>query len=160
MQTLAQQIAATRRTKKFKALVAIGLSEHDALAKLGVQQGPAADERLADLIAGGFSEAEAREILATHDGAPASPAPAPVVEPPKPATSQDLAEALVEASPFKFSKGRVYVGGDAIEAQVRVRKTGKPEIIAASGVGRTTAMVLFRTETGEVAIQNLTGGDA
>ena len=44
---------------------------------------------------------------------------------------------------------RVYTNMAIVEAQVRVIKTGKPEIVSSSGVGRTKAVLIQRTESGD-----------
>lgn len=83
------------------------------------------------------------------------------VEAPKPATkpaptSKERAEELREKQGFTYAKGRVYGGPTLAEAIVRVHKTGKPEIVASSGVGRTKAVLVYREDSGDVAQQNLT----
>lgn len=149
-------IASVKRTKMYKALIAVGLDENAALKELGHVVAAPVDERLARLIAAGFTEAKAREALANAgvalDAAPQTVAATTVA---KPLIAKDAADALVAESPYEFTKGRVYVGGDAIEAQVRVRKTGKPEIVGKDGEGRTKALLMFKTANGDVAIQNL-----
>lgn len=49
----------------------------------------------------------------------------------------------------------MYLTLDTIEAAVRVRKTGSPELIRSSGVGHTKAVLLYREDSGDVAAQNL-----
>ena len=74
-------------------------------------------------------------------------------------TSKERGDELVQAEGLTFARGRVYLTPDTIEAAVRVRKTGSPEIIRSSGVGRTAAVLLFREESGDVAAQNLIAED-
>ena len=76
-------------------------------------------------------------------------------EEPKELTSKEQADALIEASPFTHTSGRVYLGGATIEAAARVSSTGKPELVKADVKGRTAAVALWRTEQGSVAAQNL-----
>lgn len=141
------------RTKKYKALIAVGLSPDDAARRYReIVEGAVTPEPdpLAALVDAGFTEEEARAIVSS--GAVVE---APVAEAPKPKTSQEVAEALVEEHGYAFTKGRVYVTADTIEAAVRVRKTGSPEVVTSSGVGRTAATLIFKLESGDVAIQNL-----
>ena len=77
-------------------------------------------------------------------------------EAPKPVTSKDVAEALVEEKGYTFTKGRVYGGVTLAEAIVRVHKTGSPQIVQSSGVGRTKGVLVYKEESGDVALQNLT----
>lgn len=167
MASIAQQAAAARRTTKYKALVAVinldtpAAVDAAALKILGVEL-PVAEpepdpnaEALAGLIAAGFDEAEAQEILTSVGTEEATALAAPAKVAPRPQSSKDQAEALVAESDLTFTKGRVYLTPDSIEAAVRVRRTGHPEIITSSGVGRTKAVVLFREDSGDVAAQNL-----
>jgi hypothetical protein len=143
------------RTKKYQALIAVGLSPEDAAKKYreiveGAAPEPVIDPA-ADLLAAGFSQEEVDAII----GAGATtPEPAEKVVLAK-KTSQELGEALVENAGLAFTKGRVYVTPDIIEAAVRVRKTSSPEVVSSSGVGRTAAVLVFKTDGGDVAIQNL-----
>jgi hypothetical protein len=147
--SIAQLTAAAKRTKKYAALLGVGLTEDAALRQLGVV---AADTRVADLVAAGFTQADAEAAVALADGTTSTtPAPvAPVAE-----TSKSVGEALVAQRGLAFSSGRVYVNGGIIEAAARVLKTGAPEIATSSGVGRTKAVLVFREESGDVALQNL-----
>lgn len=144
------------RTKKYQGLIAVGLSPEDAIkAYRRVVEGLAEPEPepevnpLQPLLDAGFTQEEAQAILASGNTEPTAEEAKP--EP----TAQELAEALVVEKGFDFARGRVYVTPDMIESAVRVRKTGAAEIIASSGAGRTKAVLLFRTESGEVALQNL-----
>lgn len=126
-----------KRTKKYKALLAVGLTDEKAQGVMN----PASTSPLDILLEGGWNEDEARAILAGG-----------TVEPDEPL---DPAEALVESSPYSYTKGRVYVTTSIIEACVRVIKTGKPEIVKTSGNGRTKAVLIKREDSGDASIQNL-----
>lgn len=173
---MSSTISRPKATKKYKALIAAGVSESDALDIMGVAPAqpaePAVDERLAGLIDGGFTEEQATKILADRD-AQAKPAKkgkgkkgkkakasaaikAEVAEVVAASMSpKERAEALVAQNGLTFTRGRVYVTPAIIEALVRVTKTGKPEVITASGVGRVAAVLVYKEESGDVAVQNL-----
>lgn len=68
---------------------------------------------------------------------------------------QNALEALVAERGFQFTRGRVYVTPQIVEAAVRVLKTGRTEIATSSGNGRIEAVVVFATESGDAAVQNL-----
>lgn len=71
-------------------------------------------------------------------------------------TSKQQADVLVEESPFTFTSGRVYLSGAMIEAAARVANTGSPELVKVpTDSKRTAAVVLWRTDEGSVAAQNL-----
>lgn len=73
-----------------------------------------------------------------------------------PLTSYEVSQALVAQAGFVPVRGRVYATPEIIEAQVRVLKTGKPEVVRTSGEHRTKAVVIYRTDDGTtVAVQNL-----
>jgi len=170
---MSSTISRPKATKKYKALIAAGVSESDALDILGGKEpAPAADDALAGLVAGGFTEEQATKILADRD-AQAKPAKkgkgkkgkkakasaaikAEVAEVVAASMSpKERAEALVAQNGLTFTRGRVYVTPAIIEALVRVTKTGKPEVITASGVGRVAAVLVYKEESGDVAVQNL-----
>lgn len=154
------QIGGIKRSKKFTALVNNGFDEAEALALLGVVA-PAADpaaEKVAALVAtGAFTEAEARKVVEAQFFTPTATATVSLDKPAKvaPPTSKEQADALVAQRGLAHTKGRVYVTGTILEAAARVLKNGKPEVVASSGVGRTVAVVIFREDSGDVAIQNL-----
>lgn len=141
----------TRAGKKFQALLAIGLTEQQAAKMLEPQTPePTATDKL---IAAGFTADEAAKILAPQ------PQPKPEATP-QPASSKQLGEQLVADKGFTFTRGRVYVNPRTIEAAVRVAKTGAPEIVnSAGGTADTehhvTAVLAYRTDGGDVALQNL-----
>lgn len=135
------------RTKKYRALIAIGMTPDQAAKAYAKVIDPKPVERA--LLAAGFSPEEAEAVLA--QGEVVETAPEPVVE------EVDPVAALITKHGFDFAKGRVYLSGDAIEAAVRVRRTGQPEIIAstATGTRRARAVVLYKGEGGDVTCQNL-----
>lgn len=140
-----------KSTKKFKALVAVLGSEEAALAAFERAEAPvvALPSPVEQLVAAGFTPEEAERALA-NAGAAVAP-----VEPAKPLTSKDRGEALVAERGLAFAKGRVYVGSAHAEAIVRVLRTGTPEIVQSSGVGRTVAVLVYKEESGDAALQNL-----
>ena len=156
-----------RATKQYKALMAIpGLTDERALEILGVTAPaePEVDSRLAGLIAGGFTEEQATKILADQDGGTTTKAERKaakkakhetVAEPATELTDKQRAEALVAQQGLAFTKGRVYASPTLAEAIVRVHKGAGPEVIKASGVGRTAAVLVYREDSGDVALQNL-----
>lgn len=160
-QTPATALGRVRSTKKYKALIALGMDDERALVQLGHVAAAPVDPRLANLVAGGFSEEEAAQVLASLDAEKGAPAPvlalvpAPAPEPVKPPTAAEVADALVAGRGFVHTTGRVYSNAAIIEAQARVLKTGTPEVVASSGTGRTKAVVIFRMDNGDVAVQNL-----
>lgn len=99
--------------------------------------------------------AEASVTLDKPDAPITTPAKVTPAKPATPASSADKGEALVAERGLGYAKGRVYVTTDMLEAAVRVRKTGSPEIIGSAAVGRTSNVLLFRTDNGQVAFQNL-----
>ena len=100
------------------------------------------------LVNSGLSVEQARQVLSAQvEAAP---------EEPKTLTPEEVGEALVAQHGYTFAKGRVYGGTALAEAIVRVTRTGSPEIVQSSGVGRTKALLVTRKESGDVAIQNLT----
>ena len=147
--TPAQQVADAKRTKKFQALITTaGLSEDRALRIVMGNDLPVADSRITALVEAGFTEDEARNLLAEQSTASGESEPEPEPE-------LSLAEALVAQHGLTFTKGRVYGGVTLAEAIVRVSKTGTPEIVASSGVGRTAAVLVNRESSGDVSVQNL-----
>jgi hypothetical protein len=144
-----------KRTNKYKALiktgvpsdVAIALCEADlANSKPTPEPEPVKADPLADLVAAGWDPEIAQAII--DSGATNT---APVEE-------QDTlseAERLVAESGFDYAKGRVYVTPAIVKAVIRVTESGRPEIVPTSGAGRTKAVLLNRTESGDTFIQNL-----
>jgi Holliday junction resolvasome RuvABC DNA-binding subunit len=134
-----------KRTKKYKALIALGLSETEALKKLkelaGETEPAPTKSDIQELLDAGFSEEDARRIVGD------------VVTSPKSA-KELIAEAVRDAG-YQFTNGRVYMNSDVVQGIVRVMKTGTTEIVPTSGVGRVKAVVLIREESGDVSVQNL-----
>lgn len=140
-----------KTTKKFKALVAQLGSEEAAVSAWNAafpdnQIGVTLPDDVAALVAVGFTEAQARAAVA----AKSAPAEQPVA-----LTSQEQAEVLIAKAGLTPVRGRVYVNSELIEAQVRVLKTGKPEVVRTPGSHRTKGVALWRTDEDSVAIQNL-----
>lgn len=140
-----------KTTKKFKALVASLGSEDAAITAWNAAFPDSAitvevPEDVAALIAAGFTEEQARAALAAK-GAPQQEAVA--------LTSEEQADVLVAKEGLTHVRGRVYANPNLIEAQVRVLKTGKPEIVRTPGNHRTKAVVLWQTNEDSVAMQNL-----
>jgi hypothetical protein len=160
--TINQQIAAARRTTKYKTLVSAQFNMGDRAALAIVAPGlvipevtvvEAVNPNVVNLTAAGFTPEEIAKILDEAETEAAAPeAPEAKV---KLVTSKEKGDALVAERGLKFAKGRVYLTPDGAEAFVRVRKTGTPEIIQSSGAGRTAAVLFFKTDTGDVALQNL-----
>lgn len=152
-----------RATKKYKALIAAGVNDAEALNILGVtveQAGPEVDPRIATLIQDGLFTVEQAERIIAGDGSTKkkgkkgkgkkAKAEAPVELTPK-----QVAEALVAERGMTFARGRVYVTPAIIEALARVTKNGKAEVVQASGVGRVAAVLVYKETSGDVAVQNL-----
>ena len=151
-----------RATKKFKALIAAGLSESDALTVMGADDSATQVEpdAKAQLIDAGFTEEQATKILADRDKGKGKKkgkkAKAKQVEAaPEALTPKQEAEALVASKGLTFTRGRVYGGAALAEALVRVMKTGTAEVVTSSGVGRVSAVLVYRETSGDVACQNL-----
>lgn len=137
------------RTKKYQALLAILGDEAKALSAYRAVDVPAADPKITALVAAGYTEEQAKRALGAEAATPATPAE------PEPVAAKDAGKALVVEQGYDFARGRVYVTPDTIEAAVRVRKNGSPEIVASSGVGRTKAVLVYKEESGDVALCNL-----
>lgn len=67
--------------------------------------------------------------------------------------AQNEADTLAADNGLTPVRGRVYLSGDAIEAAARVANTGTGEVVEVTG-GRTSHLILWRTELGTVAVQN------
>jgi hypothetical protein len=147
-------IVRPRSTKKYQTLIKIGYTDEQALkalADLGIIDPEPLPEFpvVQQLVASGeFTKEEAEALVA-------SLSPEEPVHTPAPLTPKQQAEALVEKSGLGYAKGRVYANGAVLEAATRVLKTGTPEIAKTSGVGHITAVLVYREESGDVAIQNL-----
>lgn len=145
-----------KRTKKYRALVdngvapeiAVTICEADLANKTPEAPAPVKADPLADLVAAGWSPEIAQAII--DSGATATDT-APVEE----QDTRTEAERLVAESGFDYTKGRVYVTPSIVKAVIRVTESGRPEIVPTSGAGRTKAVLLNRTESGDTFIQNL-----
>jgi hypothetical protein len=151
------------RTKRFQALLAVaGGDEAKAVAAWNATnpESPIAakastvvvDPQIAELVKAGYSEADAKAAIEALSAEPAK------VEAPeaKPLTSHEIADAAVAKAGLVHFRGRVYSTPDLIEAQVRVLKTGKPEVVLNSGETKTKGTVVYRTDEGtSVVLQNL-----
>lgn len=140
-------MANVKNTKKYKGLLAAGFTEEQALSFLS----PAQDPKVAALVAAGFDVEQATRLAAGQYSTPAGVGAVLAA----PVTSKDKADALVAQAGYAHTKGRVYVTGAILEAAARVIKGGEPEVVQTSGVGRTKAVVIFREDSGDAAIQNL-----
>lgn len=151
---MARIAAKIKQDPQFQALVAALGSEDKA--KIAFDRlrpaAPKVDPRIQSLLDAGFTEDEAKKALDEQE----APAEAPKLTPVTPLSSKERAEALVAEKGFEYTKGRVYCGPTMAEAIVRVHKTGKPEIVTSSGVGRTKAVLVYKEDSGDVALQNLT----
>jgi hypothetical protein len=147
---MARTNAALKNNPQFQALVATLGSEEKA--KVAFERlrptAPKVDPRVAELMAAGFTEDEAKAAL--------TEAPAEV----EAKVEVDPADALREKKGYAFAKGRVYSTSALIEAQARVLRSGKPEIV----VGRLTAgekqraVLVSKLESGDLSLQNLIKG--
>lgn len=159
---MARTLASIKKDPQFKALVAVLGSEEKAKVAFDRLRPPTPeiDPNVKALLDAGFTEAEAQQALASS-ATPATPAAAtPPPAAPAPQTSKDRAEALVVEHGYGFTKGRVYGNMALAEAIVRVHRTGTPQIVQSSGVGRTKAVLVYKEESGDVALQNLTREEA
>jgi len=149
-----------RSTKKYRALIAIGMSDEQAVKALTpvvVEPEPLPELPVVDLLMekGGYTREQAEALIAslsTDEPAHVEPTPTPV---PVVLSAKEKAEALVAEAGLTFTRGRVYGKGELLEAAARVLKTGTPEIVKSSGVGHTAAVLVYREESGDFAMQNL-----
>jgi hypothetical protein len=145
-----------RSTKKYRALVAIGMSDEQAVTALTpIEPEPLPEFPAYELLvqSGRFTPEEATALLASlsvDEPTHPVPTPAPVV-----LTAKEKAEALVVEAGLAFTRGRVYGTGALLEAAARVLKTGTPEIVTSSGVGHVAAVLVYLEESGDFAMQNL-----
>jgi hypothetical protein len=153
---MARIAANIKQDPQFKALVAaLGSEEKAKVAYDRLHPAvPEVDPRIQSLLDAGFTEEQAAKAL--EEQSPEAPAEPAKLAPVTPLSSKERAEALVSDKGFEYTKGRVYGGPSLAEAIVRVHKTGKPEIVASSGVGRTKGVLVYKEDSGDVALQNLT----
>lgn len=138
-----------KRSKKFKTLVAIlGSEEAAVVAYTQAEQvaEPVVEtvDPVAQLVAAGYTQEQAEKALASAQQVQVAPL-----------TSKERGEALVAERGLTFTKGRVYGTPTLAEAIVRVHRTGTPEVVQSSGVGRTAGVLVYKEESGDVALQNL-----
>lgn len=159
-------MAGIKQSKKFKALVALlNGDEKAAIQQWNIIEPTKAipveaevDPRVAELVKAGFTQEQAEHAVGLTTATPV-----PSTQPTQsaqavavPLTSKETADGLVAKAGLVHTRGRVYVTPEIIEAQVRVFKTGKPEIVKNGGNHHTKAVVLFRTDDeSAVAVQNL-----
>lgn len=154
----------TKTDPKFQSLLALMGSEERAItawnsrypdspikskAKAKAKK-KAVDPEIQKLVDAGFTKAEAVEFIAEAKGDPAP------VEAEKPLTSQEQGMIFAAQQGFTPTRGRVYSNTALIEAQVRVLKSGKAEVVRLSGERHIKAVLVFRVDDGfTVACQNL-----
>lgn len=68
-------------------------------------------------------------------------------------TEKEKAEVLVENGDYSYAKGRVYLNANLIETAARIQNGGEPQVV--SGSDEKRFCVLYRTDDGDVVIQNL-----
>lgn len=154
--------ARIRATPQYKALRSIlgadgkaRFSAPVALAKVKAlmcpdPEAPTTTSDKQELIDAGFSPEHAAEALAEVESATVES----IVEA-KPKSPKDLADELVASQGLRHTRGLVYTNTAIIEAQARVMKTGSPEVHKTSGIGHTKAVVVYKSDSGEVAVGNL-----
>lgn len=143
-----------RANTQFQALVSVfDGDEAKALERFGRLNPepiePEVDPRFQALIDKGFTPEDAQLALADVEATVEAVVEAPLTE-------KDKADALVSERGFGYAKGRVYATPLLAEAIVRVHRGGKAEIVPSSGVGRTKAVLVYKEDSGDVAMQNLT----
>ena len=148
-----------RATKKFKALLALVKNDDAAVLAwnaanpdnaIAVAEPEITAEEQA-LVASGFTLAQAKAALAAAASTTGTPQPEP-----EKLTSAQQGEVLVAKAGFIPVRGRVYSSAALIEAQVRVLRSGKPEVVKTPGEHRTKGVLVYRTDNGDgVALQNL-----
>jgi hypothetical protein len=143
-----------RNDAQFQALVAVIGDDQKALVAFQrlnpePEPEPEIDPRIQALVDKGFTVEQAELALSDVEATVEAVVEAPVTE-------KDKADALVTERGFGYAKGRVYATPLLAEAVVRVHRGGKAEIVPSSGVGRTKAVLVYREDSGDVALQNLT----
>ena len=137
-----------RANAQFQALASVLGSDEKALEAFNRIQPPAeaeVDARVQPLLDAGFTPEQVEAALAEGE-----------LEVEVPPTEKDKAEALVAERGFTYTKGRVYCTPLLADAIKRVHGGKDAEIVPSSGVGRTKAVLVYREESGDVALQNLT----
>jgi len=149
----ARKLAGLKRSKKFKAFrgAPLNLTEEQALTvilgeavgallfapKPEAQPAPQADDLAAQLVANGSTAEDAVKAAISRK------------------TPLESAEALAAQHHLTFTDGRAFLSTAAIEAAVRVRKTGSPEIVSSAGTDDIKAVLLYRDDSGDLVAQNL-----
>lgn len=147
---MARIAAKIKNDPQFQTLLAVFNDDAKALEAFNrIQPKPESDTRAAQLRAAGFTAEQVELALAEE-----------AVEVEVPPTNKEIAEALVTDRGFTWAKGRVYAGPLLAEAIVRCHRGGKAEIVPSSGVGRTKGVLVYKEESGDVALQNLTKAEA
>jgi hypothetical protein len=141
-----------KATKQYKALFAALQSEELALAAYAKINTPvevvvAEPTPTEILLNAGFTAEQVATALE-------APVEAVVVEVAV-ETAAEKQDRLVASKGYQYSKGRVYLSKSTLEAAARTLKSGRSQIVSTSGVGRTKALLLSKTETGDVSVQNL-----
>ena len=151
-----------RATKKFKGLVALLEDEARAVIAWNASN-PDNPIAVADepevitpeekkLMDAGFKLDEARAALAAAKDTDTTAAPE-TVDPPL--SSSEQGEVLAAKAGLVPVRGRVYSHPALIEAQVRVMRSGTPELVQAPGEHRTKAVLVYRLDDGKgLALQN------
>lgn len=145
-----------RANAQFQALASVFGDDEKALVawqRLNPEPEPEpvaeGDPRVEALVAAGFTVEEAAKALGEGE-----------IEIEMPPTEKEKAEALVAERGFSYAKGRVYGSPLLADAIKRVHGGKDAEIVPSSGVGRTKAVLVYREESGDVALQNLTKTEA
>lgn len=139
--------AQIRRTKKYAALLAVLNSPEEAIRSyrehvLGEYPEPEPEAVLAEA---GFTSDEAEHIIDSGETPP---------------SIESALDALLVRHGFDYAKGRVYVTPDVNEAIVRVMKNNAPEVVASTRGNKVRAVAIFKTDAGDVALQNLIRKDS
>lgn len=149
-----------RATKRFKGLVALledearaviawNASNPDNQIDVPVEE-PSAE--VAKLMEAGFTREDAETALAAAKATNTTAAPETVDTP---LTSAEQGEVLAAKQGLVPVRGRVYSHPGLIEAQVRVLRSGTPELVQQPGDHRTKAVLVYRLDDGKsLALQN------
>lgn len=70
-------------------------------------------------------------------------------------TAKERLSRQVDEAGLAFTRGRVYVTKEIIEAQARTMRNGRSQIVKASGKGHISHVLIAKEETGDVSVQNL-----
>lgn len=149
-----------RATKKFKALLAVLNDEDMAVTawndahpdnRIAVEGEVKVSAEVAKLVEAGFTKEQAVAALAAASKTDTSAAP----EPEEPLTSHEQGEVLAAKAGLVPVRGRVYASAGLIEAQARVLRSGKPELVQSPGEHRTKGVLVYRMDDAKtIALQN------